>query len=263
MLGSRVLSGMVLGLVSLTLTGCGALTQGLGSVTSEGLVDEYAIPQNRGLAIPTDFSRLPSPQNPRDVQASLPSQSEIESLMFTVEPEPVDDYVPRTVVTGDVPEYQPIGRIVGSGSSGAAQQTIVSTQTNAGGSLFPVYDTVTATSAAAPMLDPATIGASAPPPLLAEPLTPVPMFDPVANAGIGTSTSTSSGFGATGGEGTVMLSPEEAAALMALAIGAPNPVLSQPAPNPAIPNSAENGAQVVTSLPDGVTMVGAPVVLQR
>ena len=224
MLGSRVLSVMVLGLVSLILTGCGALTQGLGNVTSEGLVDEYSIPQNRGLAIPTDFSRLPSPQKPRDVQASLPSQTEIESLMFTVEPEPVEDYVPLTVVTGDVPEYQPIGRIVGSGSSGAAQQAIVSTQTNAGGSLFPVYDAATATparatTAAAPLLDPATMGSSTPPPLLAEPLAPVPMLEPVVNASIGNSTS--AGFNATGGEGAMVLSPEEAAALMALAIGLP------------------------------------------
>ena len=122
------------------VTGCGALTRGLGGVTSEGLVDEYSIPQNRGLAVPTDFSRLPTPLNPRDVRASLPSQAEIESLMFTLEPEPEPEYVPITVVTGEVPDYQPIGRIVASGSNGAASQEFVSPQTNAAGSLFPVLN---------------------------------------------------------------------------------------------------------------------------
>ncbi len=218
MLGSRVLSVLILGGAGLVLTGCGAVSQGLGSVTSEGLVDEYAIPQNRGLAYPTDFSRLPTPQNPRGVEASLPSQSEIESLMFTLEPEPVEEYVPLTVVTGTVPEYQPIGRIVGSGSSGAAQQATVSAQTTAAGSIFPVYDT-------APVVTPASA-----------PVAPV------------SASSSSSGA-------VVVLSPEEAAALSALAIGAPVSAVPPAAPI--------NSAQIITSLPDGVTAVGAPVVLQR
>ena len=54
------------------------------------------------------------------------------------EPEP--EYVPMTVVTGEVPDYQPIGRIVASGSNGAASQEFVSPQTNAAGSLFPVLN---------------------------------------------------------------------------------------------------------------------------
>ena len=216
MLGSRVLSVLILGGAGLVLTGCGAVSQGLGSVTSEGLVDEYAIPQNRGLAYPTDFSSLPTPQNPRGVEASLPSQSEIESLMFTLEPEPVEEYVPLTVVTGTVPEYQPIGRIVGSGSSGAAQQATVSAQTTAAGSIYPVYDT-------APVVTPASA-----------PVAPV---------------------SASSSDAVVVLSPEEAAALSALAIGAPVSAVPPAAPI--------NSAQIITSLPDGVTAVGAPVVLQR
>ncbi|MGB1146627.1 MAG: hypothetical protein ACPG4M_01945, partial [Alphaproteobacteria bacterium] len=62
--------------VSLGLTGCGSITRGLGSFSSEGLVDEYSIPQNRSLAMPSDFSMLPVPQNQQSVQASLPTPDE-------------------------------------------------------------------------------------------------------------------------------------------------------------------------------------------
>ena len=223
---SRFVSVLVLLASSLLVTGCGALTRGLGGVTSEGLVDEYSIPQNRGLAVPTDFSRLPTPLNPQDVTASLPSQSEIESLMFTLEPEPEPEYVPMTVVTGEVPEYQPIGRIVASGSNGAASQEFISPQTNAAGSLFPVFS------------EPA----SAPAMTISPDLAPVPLGAPTESAGLG--------------EGVVVLSAEDAAALSALAIGAPVTNLA-----PVV--AATNTAPLVTSLPEGVTVVGAPVVLQR
>jgi len=223
---SRFVSVLVLLASSLVVTGCGALTRGLGGVTSEGLVDEYSIPQNRGLAVPTDFSRLPTPLNPRDVRASLPSQAEIESLMFTLEPEPEPEYVPMTVVTGEVPDYQPIGRIVASGSNGAASQEFVSPQTNAAGSLFPVLNQP----------------ASAPALTISPALAPVPQTAPMESAGVG--------------EGVVVLSAEDAAALSALAIGAPISNLPPAA-------AAIRAAPMVTSLPDGVTVVGAPVVLQR
>ena len=51
---SRATYGLALIGFSLAMTGCGSISRGLGSVTSEGLVDEYAIPQNRSLAYPTD-----------------------------------------------------------------------------------------------------------------------------------------------------------------------------------------------------------------
>lgn len=232
MLVSRIVAVLVLVTGGLVVSGCGAVSRGLGSVTSEGLVDEYSIPQNRGLAMPTDFSRLPTPQNPRDVRATLPSQAEIESLMFTLEPEPEPEYVPMTVVTGEVPDYQPIGRIVGSGSSGAASQAFVSPQTNASGSLFPIYDA----------------GATVPALSSAPELAPIPQVtSPTA-------------MGVSAGDGMMVLSPEDAAALSALAVGAPV-ANSLPMDVPAVPAAFD--AQVVTSLPEGVSVVGAPVVLQR
>ena len=114
------------------LTGCGTLTRGLGYFTSAGLVDEYAIPQNRSLALPTDFSRLPTPQNEVSQAESLPTPDEIEALVFTLEPEaaPEEQYRPITVIADEVPHYQPIGRIVASGSNGAATRFQVSTQTS-------------------------------------------------------------------------------------------------------------------------------------
>jgi len=234
MFESRVLTVLSLGLCSLALVGCSAL----GNVTSEGLVDEYSIPQNRGLAYPTDFSRLPTPENPRDVIATLPSQSEIESLMFTLDPAPTEDYVPITVVTGDVPEYQPIGRIVGSGSNGAAQQALISTQTNAAGSLFPIDSPVMP-------LVPGVL-----------PVSNIDVVTPAADPFAGLLAPAS----AERFEGVTLLSAEDAAALSALAIGAPVTTL-QPLGLPAATQPID--AQPVTSLPDGVTIVGEPVVLQR
>jgi hypothetical protein len=245
MLVSRIVAVLVLMTGGLIVSGCGAITRGLGSVTSEGLVDEYAIPQNRGLAMPTDFSRLPTPQNPQNIRTTLPSQAEIESLMFTLEPEPEPDYVPMTVVTGEVPEYRPIGRIVGSGSNGVASQAFISAQTNASGSLFPVFEESSAVmtgleagQASAPLL-PDTSALLAPVPAVAAP---------------------SSSVAFVGGDGVTVLSPEDVAALSALAVGAP---VSNMVPVTVPSQPAAFDAQVVTSLPEGVSVVGAPVVLQR
>ena len=137
----RIVVSLIIGTAAVGgLTGCGSLTRGLGYFTSAGLVDEYAIPQNRSLAMPTDFSRLPTPQNEVSQAQSLPTPDEIEALVFTLEPEaaPEEQYRPITVIADEVPQYQPIGRIVASGSNGAATQFQVSTQTNSGGSIFPV-----------------------------------------------------------------------------------------------------------------------------
>ena len=245
MLVSRIVAVLVLVTGGLIVSGCGAITRGLGNVTSEGLVDEYAIPQNRGLAMPTDFSRLPTPQNPQSVRTTLPSQAEIESLMFTVEPEPEDDYVPITVVTGEVPDYQPIGRIVASGSNGVASQAFVSAQTNASGSLFPVYEASAVSAAVVP--EPAVT------PLLADTsalLAPVPQMTSVEPSNVGFSAA----------DGVTVLSAEDVAALSALAVGAP---IANGIPVAAPSQPAAFDAQVVTSLPEGVSVVGAPVVLQR
>ena len=65
---------------------------------------------------------------------------------------------------------------------------------------------------------------------------------------------------ALGGKGEDWRSAEDAAALSALAIGAPVTTL-QPLGLPAATQPID--AQPVTSLPDGVTIVGEPVVLQR
>lgn len=245
MLVSRIVAVLVLVTGGLIVSGCGAITRGLGNVTSEGLVDEYAIPQNRGLAMPTDFSRLPTPQNPQSVRTTLPSQAEIESLMFTVEPEPEDDYVPITVVTGEVPDYQPIGRIVASGSNGVASQAFVSAQTNASGSLFPVYEASAVSAVVVP--EPAVT------PLLADTsalLAPVPQMTSVEPSNVGFSAA----------DGVTVLSAEDVAALSALAVGAP---IANGIPVAAPSQPAAFDAQVVTSLPEGVSVVGAPVVLQR
>ena len=231
MQSARLVLSVVLVACAIALAGCGTASRGLGYFSSEGLVDEYAIPQNRSLAQPTDFSRLPTPQNPSAAQAQFPSQDEIESLVFTLEPEEVEEYVPITVVSGPVPEYQPIGRIVASGSNGAASQAFVSTQTNASGSLFPVYQTATDSQALA--VSSALAPSLAPVPFVAEAATP-----PISADGLTT------------------LSAEDVAALSALAVGAPVSVnAAQPVPT--------NGAQMVTSLPAGVTVVGSPVVLPR
>ena len=239
---SRATYGLALIGFSLVMTGCGSISRGLGSVTSEGLVDEYAIPQNRSLAYPTDFSRLPVPQNPQDVTASLPSQAEIESLMFTLEPEPEPEYVPLTVVTGEIPEYQPIGRIVASGSNGAASQAFVSAQTNAAGSIYPVIE-------ATPAADPSLITA------------PVPAAEPAALYSVSSEPAPIPASGFSPEAGVIVLSPEDAAALAALAVTAPI-AIGTPA-SMSTSASVTNGAQVVTSLPDGVTMIGEPVVIQR
>ena len=131
----RIVISLIFGTAAIGgLTGCGSLTRGLGYFTSAGLVDEYAIPQNRSLAMPTDFSRMPTPRNEVSETQSLPTPDEIEALVFTIEPEaaPEEQYQPITVIAGEVPQYQPIGRIVASGSNGAATQFQVSTQTNSG-----------------------------------------------------------------------------------------------------------------------------------
>ena len=244
MLVSRIVAVLVLVTGSLIVSGCGAITRGLGSVTSEGLVDEYAIPQNRGLAMPTDFSRLPTPQNPQGVRTTLPSQAEIESLMFTLEPAPEEDYVPITVVTGEVPDYQPIGRIVASGSNGVASQTFVSAQTNASGSLFPVYE--------ASAISAGIVPEQAFTPLLADTsaLAPIPQMTMPASSNVSFSAA----------DGVTVLSAEDVAALSALAVGAP---ITNAVPVTVPSQPASFDAQVVTSLPEGVSVVGAPVVLQR
>ena len=253
----------------LGLSGCGALTQGLGSFTSEGLVDEYTIPQNRSLATPTDFSLLPVPQNKRDSVASLPSPEEIEALMFQLEPEPEPEYVPLTIIQGEVPAYRPIGRIVASGSNGAASQPFVSTSTNAGGSLFPIAATSSPVPSLEPSLEP-SLGQAA-----AAALT-LPMTSAAPTTSAATLIATDPAAPISSTEGLVVLSPEDVAALSALAVGQAQPVMGVQTPTPsltptlvpaltpmAVPQASMTGAQMVTSLPDGVTVVGSPVVLPR
>ena len=220
--------------VSLGLTGCGSITRGLGSFSSEGLVDEYSIPQNRSLAMPSDFSMLPVPQNQQSVQASLPTPDEIESLMFQLEPEAEPEYVPITIIQGELPEYRPIGRIVASGSNGAAAQAFVSPSTNAGGSLYPVFET-------------SEVAPSAP--------TVTSDFVFPADPGLVSSTA-GSAPAPVATDGLTVLSAEDVAALSALAVG-------QAVPANGASQTATSGAQVVTSLPAGVTVVGSPVVLPR
>ena len=227
----------ILGLIStasLGLAGCGSITRGLGSFSSEGLVDEYSIPQNRSLAMPTDFSMLPVPQNQQSVQATLPTPDEIESLMFQIEPEPEPEYVPITIVQGELPEYRPIGRIVASGSNGAAAQAFVSPSTNAGGSLYPVFET-SEVAPATPTVASEFIVSTDPG------LAPTPTVTAAAPVAA---------------NGLTVLSAEDVAALSALAVG-------QAVPANGTSQTATSGAQVVTSLPAGVTVVGSPVVLPR
>ncbi len=203
------------------LTGCGTLTRGLGYFSSAGLVDEYAIPQNRSLAMPTDFSRMPTPQNEFTRAESLPTKDEIEALVFSLEPDPrpEDDYQPITVIVDELPQYQPIGRIVASGSNGAATQFVVSSQTNAGGSIYPVVSSPIVPSVSPALAAPSVV--------------------------------------ATSGPAMVPLTAEQAAMLLATAETAPVPV-AVPATIPSQP-----AAQVITSLPAGVTMIGEPVVVSQ
>ncbi|MBB25582.1 MAG: hypothetical protein CME02_08675 [Geminicoccus sp.] len=232
----RIVVSLIIGTASVGgLTGCGSLTRGLGYFTSAGLVDEYAIPQNRSLAMPTDFLRLPTPHNEVSQAESLPTPDEIEALVFTLEPEaaPEEQYLPITVIADEVPQYQPIGRIVASGSNGAATQFQVSTQTNSGGSIFPVVPV------------PPTAAATAPIPVIATP---------------------GAAAAATGSEpALVPLTAEQAAALATMAVEAPVPVI--PATSEAIPAAVGPGAepalQWITSLPAGVSMMGERVVVSR
>ena len=230
----RIVISLIFGTAAIGgLTGCGSLTRGLGYFTSAGLVDEYAIPQNRSLAMPTDFSRMPTPRNEVSETQSLPTPDEIEALVFTIEPEaaPEEQYQPITVIAGEVPQYQPIGRIVASGSNGAATQFQVSTQTNSGGSIFPV-DPVPSNPAALALI-----------PVVSTPVaTPAPA--------------------ATASEpAMVPLTAEQAAALAPMAVEAP--VAVTPAA-PALANTtAEPPLQWITSLPAGVSMMGEPVVVSR
>ena len=238
----RIVVSLIIGTAAVGgLTGCGSLTRGLGYFTSAGLVDEYAIPQNRSLAMPTDFSRLPTPQNEVSQAESLPTPDEIEALVFTLEPEaaPEEQYRPITVIADEVPQYQPIGRIVASGSNGAATQFQVSTQTNSGGSIFPV----------APV--PPTAAATAPIPVVATPV--------AAPAAAATASEPA----------MVPLTAEQAAALAAMAVEAPVPVIpatseatSEAAPA-AVGPAAAPALQWITSLPAGVSMMGEPVVVSR
>ena len=234
----RIVVSLIIGTAAVGgLTGCGSLTRGLGYFTSAGLVDEYAIPQNRSLAMPTDFSRLPTPQNEVSQAQSLPTPDEIEALVFTLEPEaaPEEQYRPITVIADEVPQYQPIGRIVASGSNGAATQFQVSTQTNSGGSIFPV----------APV--PPTAAATAPIPVVATPV--------AAPAAAATASEPA----------MVPLTAEQATALAAMAVEAPVPVI--PATSEATPAAVGPAAapalQWITSLPAGVSMMGEPVVVSR
>ena len=233
----RIVISLIIGTAAIGgLTGCGSLTRGLGYFTSAGLVDEYAIPQNRSLAMPTDFSRMPTPRNEVSETQSLPTPDEIEALVFTIEPEaaPEEQYQPITVIAGEVPQYQPIGRIVASGSNGAATQFQVSTQTNSGGSIFPVA-AVPSTAAAAAAL------------------APIPVVSTPAATPAATTTASEPAM--------VPLTAEQAAALAAMAVEAPVPV------TPAAPESANTTAepalQWITSLPAGVSMMGEPVVVSR
>ncbi|MGB1148930.1 MAG: hypothetical protein ACPG5C_02415 [Alphaproteobacteria bacterium] len=234
----RIVVSLIIGTAAVGgLTGCGSLTRGLGYFTSAGLVDEYAIPQNRSLAMPTDFSRLPSPQNEVSQAESLPTPDEIEALVFTLEPEaaPEEQYRPITVIADEVPQYQPIGRIVASGSNGAATQFQVSTQTNSGGSIFPVTPVPSGPAALAPT-----------------PMVTSPAATPVVAA--------------TAAEpAMVPLTAEQAAALAAMAVEAPVAVIPvAPAATPsAIGAAAEPALQWITSLPAGVSMMGEPVVVSR
>ncbi|MEC8155301.1 MAG: hypothetical protein VX077_10445 [Pseudomonadota bacterium] len=232
----RIVISLIIGTAAVGgLSGCGTLTRGLGYFTSAGLVDEYAIPQNRSLAMPTDFSRLPTPQNEVSQAESLPTPDEIEALVFTLEPEaaPEEQYRPITVIADEVPQYQPIGRIVASGSNGAATQFQVSTQTNSGGSIFPVA--------------PVPPTAAAPIPVVATPV--------AAPAAAATASEPA----------MVPLTAEQAAALAAMAVEAPVPVI--PATSEATPAAvgpdAAPALQWITSLPAGVSMMGEPVVVSR
>ncbi|MEC8037895.1 MAG: hypothetical protein VX152_06300 [Pseudomonadota bacterium] len=232
----RIVVSLIIGTAAVGgLTGCGSQTRGLGYFTSAGLVDEYAIPQNRSLAMPTDFSRLPTPQNEVSQAESLPTPDEIEALVFTLEPEaaPEEQYRPITVIADEVPQYQPIGRIVASGSNGAATQFQVSTQTNSGGSIFPVA--------------PVPPTAAAPIPVVATPV--------AAPAAAATASEPA----------MVPLTAEQAAALAAMAVEAPVPVI--PATSEATPAAVGPAAapalQWITSLPAGVSMMGEPVVVSR
>lgn len=236
MLMGRIVISLIFGTAAIGgLTGCGSLTRGLGYFTSAGLVDEYAIPQNRSLAMPTDFSRLPTPQNEVSQAESLPTPDEIEALVFTLEPEaaPEEQYRLITVIADEVPQYQPIGRIVASGSNGAATQFQVSTQTNSGGSIFPVA--------------PVPPTAAAPIPVVATPV--------AAPAAAATASEPA----------MVPLTAEQAAALAAMAVEAPVPVI--PATSEATPAAVGPAAapalQWITSLPAGVSMMGEPVVVSR
>ena len=234
----RIVFSLIIGTTAVGgLTGCGTLTRGLGYFTSAGLVDEYSIPQNRSLAMPTDFSRLPTPQNEVSRAESLPTPDEIEALVFTLEPEEasVEQYQPITVIAGEVPQYQPIGRIVASGSNGAATQFQVSTQTNSGGSIFPV----------------------APVPSNPAALAAIPM--------VSTPAATSPAAATASEPAMVPLTAEQATALAAMAVEAPVTVI--PAATVATPAAAslaaEPALQWITSLPAGVSMMGEPVVVSR
>jgi hypothetical protein len=234
----RIVFSLIIGTTAVGgLTGCGTLTRGLGYFTSAGLVDEYAIPQNRSLAMPTDFSRLPSPQNEVSRAESLPTPDEIEALVFTLDPEEasVEQYQPITVIAGEVPQYQPIGRIVASGSNGAATQFQVSTQTNSGGSIFPV----------APV--PSNPAALAPIPMVSTPAATSPAADTASEPAM------------------VPLTAEQATALAAMAVEAPVTVIpAATVPTPAAAGlAAEPALQWITSLPAGVSMMGEPVVVSR
>ena len=236
-MGRIVFSLIIATTAVIGLTGCGTLTRGLGYFTSAGLVDEYAIPQNRSLALPTDFSRLPTPQNEVFQAESLPTPDEIEALVFTLEPEaaPEEQYRPITVIADEVPQYQPIGRIVASGSNGAATQFQVSTQTNSGGSIFPVT--------------PVPSGPAA--------LAPTPMVTTNAATPVVAATAAEPAM--------VPLTAEQAAALAAMAVEAPVVVIPvAPAATPtAVGAAAEPALQWITSLPAGVSMMGEPVVVSR
>lgn len=234
----RIVISLIIGTAAVGgLTGCGSLTRGLGYFTSAGLVDEYAIPQNRSLAMPNDFSRLPTPLNEVSQADSLPTPDEIEALLFTLEPEaaPEEQYRPITVIADEVPQYQPIGRIVASGSNGAATQFQVSTQTNSGGSIFPV----------------------APVPPNAAATAPSPMATPPAATPVAAATAAEPAL--------VPLTAAQAAALAAMAVEAPVAVIPvAPTATPAaVGAAAEPALQWITSLPAGVSMMGEPVVVSR
>ena len=204
----RIVGGL---LALATLTGCGQLANGLNYFASAGLVDEYSIPQNRSLAVPTDFSRLPEPKNPEDRVVTAPSQNEIEALVFSVEPIPEPEASPLTLVTGSIEQYRPIGTVISAPDGFLEANEFIN---DAPAVPFSVQQQ-----------------ASQPQPLAAA------------------------------GSGVTALSPQDVAALSALAVGAPvststATLMTQPAAAPA-------GLQTVTSLPAGVSVVGDPVVLPR